>query len=211
MGENDSPRSDIAHGLREAAIREHARRQAGHVTRSQLLELGLTNGGIGRRLARGALIARYTGVYALPPARQDAPAIIAAAVLACGPHALASHSSAAFLWGFLPRFKSPPEISLPTGDRRPRHILTHRCPSLDRSDSSLQLGVKTTAPARTLLDLAPRLSHKERTRLVNDALRSKLLRQPALQDVITRNRLNHGATLLKPFLDLPGQNPTNSS
>jgi hypothetical protein len=34
--------------------------------------------------------------------------------------------------------------------------------------------------------------------------------QPALQDVITRNHLNHGATLLKPFLDLPGTNPTNS-
>jgi hypothetical protein len=46
--------------------------------------------------------------------------------------------------------------------------------------------------------------------MVNDALRSKLLRQPALQDVITRNHLNHGATLLKPFLDLPGTNPTNS-
>ena len=75
----------------------------------------------------------------------------------------------------------------------------------------MQLGVKVTSPARTLLDLAPRLSQRERTRLVNDALRSKLLRQPALQDVIERNPRHPATKLLKPFLDLPGTNPTNSS
>ena len=97
----------------------------------------------------GALVRRYPGVYALAPARQDPQALIAAAVLAGGPHAVASHASAAWLWGFLPHYEPPPEISLPTGDRRPRHILTHRCPSLQPRDITHQRGVPTTTRART--------------------------------------------------------------
>jgi hypothetical protein len=200
----------FSHDPREEAIRALAGRQAGNISRAQLLEVGLSDGAITARLRTGALARRYPGTYCLPPARIDPPAIIVAAVLAGGPTALASHSSAAFLWEFLPRFHPPPEISLPTGDRRPRHILTHRCPSLHRSDISLQHGVKTTAPARTLLDIAPGLSTKQLTRTTNDALRKRILRHAALQDVIERNPYHPGTKLLTPFLDLPGANPTNS-
>jgi len=98
------------------------------------------------------------------PARMDPQALIAAAVLAGGPTAVASHGSAAWLWGWLPHDQPPPEISLPTGDRRPRRILTHRCPSLQPRDVTRQHGVPTTAPARTALDLAPRLGHTQLTR-----------------------------------------------
>jgi hypothetical protein len=104
----------------------------------------------------------------------------------------------------------PPEISLPTGDRRPRKIHTHRCQSLRRRDVTHQHGVPTTTPARALLDIAPTLTPERLIRLANDALRNHLLRQPALQDVIARNPRHPGATLLTPFLDLPGGNPTNS-
>ncbi|HEY1712787.1 MAG TPA: type IV toxin-antitoxin system AbiEi family antitoxin domain-containing protein [Solirubrobacteraceae bacterium] len=193
------------------AIRELARRQIGHVTRQQLLQLGLGSAAIGARVSTGALVTRYPGVYALPPARQDPQAQIAAAVLAGGPTALASHTSAAFLWGFQPHFQPLPEITITQGDRRPRDILTHRCHSLDSSDNSLQLGVKVTSRARTLLDLAPQLTAKQLTRTVNNALREHDVRPDALHDVIERNHYHPGTKLLKPFLDLPGQNPTNSS
>jgi Transcriptional regulator, AbiEi antitoxin len=211
VGDSSDHIGRISQDPREAAIRELARRQIGHVTRAQLLELGLGSAAIGARVSTGALVTRYPGVYALPPARQDPQARIAAAVLAGGPGALASHTSAAFLWGFLPHFQPPPEISLPTGDRRPRHILTHRCPSLDRADNSLQLGVKVTSRTRTILDIAPRLTDKQRIRLVNDALREHHIRPDGLSDVIARNPYHPGTKLLKPFLDLPGTNPTNSA
>ena len=187
-----------------------ARRQIGHVTRAQLLELGLGNAAIGARVSTGALVTRYPGVYALPPARHDPPARIAAAVLAGGPDAVASHASAAWLWDFIPHFQPPSEITLTKGDRRPRHILTHRGRSLRPRDITRQHGVPTTTPARTLLDLAPTLTAKRLTRLVNDALRSRLLRPDALNDVLSRNPLHAGTRLLTPFLDLPGGNPTNS-
>jgi hypothetical protein len=190
-------------------IRELARRQSGNFSRMQLLAAGLTAGGIDRRLHSGSLVTRYHGVYCLAPPRQDAQALIAAAVLAGGATAVASHASAAYLWGFVKRYEPPPEISLPAGDRRPRHILTHRCQSLQPRDITRQLGVPTTTPARTALDLAPRLTHKELTRLVNDQRRDGHLRPATLCDVLERNPRHQGTTLLRPFVENP-TNPTNS-
>ena len=185
------------------------RRQSGNVARRQLLAIGVSTGSIQHRLRIGALLTRYTGVYCQAPARMDPQALIAAAVLAGGPEAVASHASAAWLWDFLPHFERPPQISLPTGDRRPRHILTHRCPSLQPRDVTRQRGVPTTTPARTTLDIAPQLSHKRLTRLVNDALRAKLLRPAALEDILQRNPRHPGVKLLTPFLET-ATSPTDS-
>ena len=172
--------------------------------------VGLSEGAIDARLRSGALARRYPGVYALAPARQDPQALIAAAVLAGGPHAVASHASAGWLWGFLPHYEPPPEISLPTGDRRPRHILAHRCPSLQPRDVTHQHGVPTTTRARTLLDIAPRLTGKQLTRLVNDQRRDGRVRLAALDDVITRNPYHPGTKLLTPFATSNPGNPTRS-
>jgi hypothetical protein len=193
-----------------AAIRERARRQFGNVARAQLVELGLSKGGIEWRLRTGSLVVRYTGVYCLAPARQDPQALIAAAVLAGGPNAVASHATAGYLWGFVARWQPPPEISLTTGDRRPRHILTHRCPSLQPRDITHQRGITVTSPARTALDIAPSLSRRQLTRLVNDARLGRYLRLPALADVLERNPYHRGTKLLKPFVENPG-NPTRST
>jgi hypothetical protein len=209
VGDSHADSRKISHATRDAAILELARRQAGNVSRSQLLAAGLTSGGIDRRLRNGTLVTRYTGVYCLVPARQDAQAVIHAAVLAGGSDAVASHATAAFLWGFLQRYEPPPEISLPTGDRRPRHIVTHRCPSLQRRDITHQRGVPITTRARTALDLAPRLTNEQLTRLVNDERREGRLGTDALTDIVDRNPLHPGAKLLRPFIDSP-HNPTNS-
>jgi hypothetical protein len=166
---------NISRGSRDAAIRELAGRHAGNVSRLELLAAGLSSSAIHARLKSGVMVTRYPGVYALGPARQDAQALIAAAVLAGGPTAVASHASAAWLWGFLPRYEPPPEITLTQGDRRPRHILTHRCPSLPPRDITRQRAIPTTTPARTALDLAPRLTEKQLTRLVNDARLKRIL------------------------------------
>jgi hypothetical protein len=171
------------------------------------LELGLSKSGIDKRLGSGSLVVRYHGVYAMAPARMDPQALIAAAVLAGGPTAVASHASAAYLWGFVKRYEPPPEISLPTGDRRPRHITTHRCPSLQPRDVTRQRGVPTTTPARTALDLAPSLTRKQLTRLINDQRRDGYLRIASLQDITERNPRHAGTKLLNPFVE----NPTNAT
>jgi hypothetical protein len=138
VGDSHADSRKISQASREAAVLELARRQAGNVSRSQLLAAGFTSGGIDRRLRNATLITRYTGVYCLAPPRHDAQALIHAAVLAGGPHAVASHTSATWLWGFITHYEPPPEITLSQGDRRPRRILTHRCPSLQPRDITHQ-------------------------------------------------------------------------
>jgi hypothetical protein len=76
-------------------------------------------------------------------------------------------------------------------------------------DITRQRGVPTTTPARTALDLAPRLSHKQLSRLVNDHLRSGYLRRSALQDITERNPRHPRAKLLTPFA-YDDSNPTDS-
>jgi hypothetical protein len=171
--------------------------------------MGLSKGAIDRRLNNGSLVARYPGVYAIAPAREDPPALAAAAVLACGPHAALSHTSAAYLWGFQRYWEPPPEVTMGHGDRRPRHILTHRCPSLKRRDITRQRQVPITSPERTILDIAPRLTKKELTRMVNDARLSGHLHLATLNDVLARNLQHPGTKLLRPFAHDPS-NPTRS-
>ena len=64
-----------------------------------------------------------------------------------------------------------------------------------------QLGVPTTSPARTILDIAPRLTAKQRTRLVNDARREGFLHPDSFTDVLARNPSHPGARLLRPFVE----------
>jgi hypothetical protein len=118
---------------------------------------------------------------------------------------VASHTSAAWLWGFITHYEPPPEIILRSGDRRPRDVIARRCPSLQRRDITHQHGVPTTTRARTLLDIAPSFDHTQLTRLVNDQRREGRVRPDALQDIIIRNPLHPGATLLKPFVEDPAK------
>jgi hypothetical protein len=192
----------------DSAILDLARRQHGHVARWQLLALGVSQGLIAGRLASGAWVAVHAGVYAIGPRRNDPVSRAAAAVLAGGPDAVLSHASAASLWGFLPRWSFPLEVTTKVKRSRPG-ITAHRCPSLQPRDITRQRGVPTTAPARTALDLAPQLTKKQLTRLVNDARLDGYLRQAALQDVVDRNRYHPGTKLLRPFAEST-TNPTRS-
>jgi hypothetical protein len=178
------------------------------VTRSQLLGLGVSRGLIAGRVESGVWSAVHHGVYCVGPRREDPVSQAAAAVLACGPRALLSHESAASLWGFVSRWSFPLHVTAERHRKRPG-IVTHRCPSLHRSDRSYQHGVKVTAPARTVLDLAPSLDPERLTRLVNDTRRNHHLGLDALHGVLDRNPYHPGTKLLRPFVD-DRANPTAS-
>ncbi len=174
-----------------------ASRQRGHVTRGQLLSLGIAEGTIFNRVQSGRLHRVYPGIYAVghpPIAPMDRAA---AAVLACGEGALLSHFSAAALWGWTGEWREPFEVTVP-GDRRPRGIRAHRRPALTWRDRTRQLGIPVTSPARTVLDCAPRLSDDRLGRLIDDALRGPLSRD-ALAELLERCPRQHGARRLRPF------------
>jgi hypothetical protein len=109
----------------DQAIAALAAKQRGHVTRGQLLDLGLKPRAIDYRVKVGRLHRVHLGVYAVGHRRPHPMDRAAAAVLACGPMAVLSHGSAASLWGFFRYWEEPFEVTTRT-HRRPGGITTPR-------------------------------------------------------------------------------------
>ncbi|HEX4011207.1 MAG TPA: hypothetical protein VHX62_14405 [Solirubrobacteraceae bacterium] len=188
-----------------------AKRQNGYVSRAQLLDLGATRGLIDGRVGSGFFVIVFPGVYAIAPGRDDALARASAVLLACGPSAVLSHGSAASLWGLRDRWeRGPMHVTLATGDRRPRGIVTHRCRTLRRADTRRQRGIRATSPVRTCLDIAPRTPVRQLTRMINDGRRAGLIRLDALDDLLRRNPRHPGARHLWGFV-AEERNPTRSA
>ena len=183
-----------------------AKRQRGYVTRRQLMRLGVGPDAIRYRVRIGRLIPVYAGVYAvghLPTLPQDRAV---GAVLACGPDAVLSHGSAATLWGIFGHWEMPFEVTVASLRRR-RGIVVHRA-KLERRDRTRQLGIRVTSPARTVLDIAPRLGDGQLARAVNE-LRRQHLRVYELADVLSRFPRSPASARLRRFTENP-TGPTRS-
>jgi predicted transcriptional regulator of viral defense system len=163
-----------------------AQRQHGNITFEQLLGCGLTDTAIAWRVRRGRLFPVHRTVYAVGRPPNTPLERAAAAVLACGPGAVLSHLGALALWGFTKDWPTALDVVVVAGDRRPQGIVTHRYANLLRRDLHVQLGIRATSPARTLLDCAPRLEHADRTRTVHDALHTAFVGRHQLSDVLQR-------------------------
>jgi predicted transcriptional regulator of viral defense system len=187
----------------DAAIARVAAGQNGNITRTQLLDLGLDDDAIRRRVQAGRLFRVYPGVYAVgrPPATPHERA--SATVLACGPGAALSHASAMTLWGFWRQWDTPFEVTVPR-NRRPKRIRVHRSTTLHWRDVTTQLGIRVTTPARTLLDSAPRLNDRALKRAVNNALNSLWLTEDQLAETLARHPTAPGAKRIAKLLGMPG-------
>lgn len=197
--------------MADAFVREIAAlagRQWGYVNRAQLLSIGLTPGAIRQLVATGRLLPVHAGVYAVGVVNRTPVARAMAAVLACGDRAVLSHGSAAALWGFNKYWDMPFETTVSTARRRPG-IKIHRSRTLTWRDRTRHLGVPVTTRARTVLDIAPRLTDRRLTRLVNDARHAGHLHLDTLADVLNRNANHPGAKRLRRFVEDP-RNPTRS-
>jgi hypothetical protein len=186
----------ISEKIALVAVRQH-----GHITRAQLLALGLSSSAITYRLATGELVRVHVGVYAVGYLRVEPVARAMAAVLACGEGTVLSHDSAAALWG-LRRWPEIPEVTTPNHIRR-AHITTHRSTTLQRTDRRVQLHIPATSAGRAIADIAPRLSDKQLTRATQDARHEGHLKPTDLHRVLLR------CPRLQQLVD-PNQNPTNS-
>ena len=80
------------------AIRELAERQHGVVSRWQMLDLGVSEGLIQRRIVGEMLLPVFHGTFTLGRRRLTRDGRWMAAVLSSGPQAVLSHASAMGLW-----------------------------------------------------------------------------------------------------------------
>lgn len=137
------------------ALADLANRQYGVVSIRQLTgPLGYSQTAVSRGAAEGHLHRLYRGVYAVGHTHLPLHGKCLAAVLACGPDALLSHRSAAWLWGIVKGSPAPFEVTTPVPRKARKPIRIHHSRILTADDRVLREGIPATALSRTLLDCA---------------------------------------------------------
>lgn len=180
--------------LPDGAIGALAGRQHGVVATRQLREIGLTTQAISHRAAAGRLHRVHHGVYAVGHRVLTVHGRWMAAVLACGPEAALSHASAAALWGIRPNAAERTDVSVPrTGKRTRPGLRIHRPRTLPETEVTARHGIPVTTVARTVLDLAQRLSEAHLENLLNEVERRELTDYPALRALARAHTGHRGA------------------
>ena len=203
-GHGSGRRQLIDHVIAAAAAQPH-----GMVTRRQLLALGCNANGIQYRIESGRLHPRYHGVYAVGHVPPSPLANAMAAVLACGGGAVLSHGSAATLWGIRKHWSYPLEVTTPRHPR-PKGIRVHRSRTLTEEDVTDHTGIPVTSAARTVFDIAPRLTESQLAWSVSKLRRELYLRLDALAELVDRHPACRATALLRPLLAHPDRAPTRS-
>jgi hypothetical protein len=132
-----------------------AGRQHGVVSWDQLRSAGLHRNAVQGRLRAGHLHRLHRGVYAVGHSQVTFEGRCVAAVLAVGRGAVASHRSAAAIWGFLPAHDGSIHVTAAGDGGRKRRIgiRLHRSATLTERVMTRRNGIAVTRPGRTLRDL----------------------------------------------------------
>jgi very-short-patch-repair endonuclease len=190
-------------------IAELARRQGGHATSRQLYALGLDANAVKYRMRVGRLIAVHHGVYAVGHLPTNPIDRGKGAVLACGPRTALGFGAGAAFWGVFKRWTYPLEL-VTAADPRPSGLIVHKSKTLLRRDIRIVDGLRVTSPARTLLDIAPRLDDKQLTRAVNELRLARRLTLNQLNDIVSRNPRHASANRLRVIVGGSQREPTRS-
>ncbi len=156
--------------------------------------LGYTKSSVGRAVAAGRLHRLHHGVYAVGHTDLSLYGECLAAVLACGPGALLSHGSAAWLLGLTKYGPKPLDVTAPIR-RHPRsrsRLRLHHSVGLTPRDRTLEKGIAATAVPRTLLDQAAVLRPDRLQRMLERAEELKLFDLRAVEELLDRTWGHHG-------------------
>lgn len=167
--------SSVSHEVVDAALARHAARQHGVVTWSDALRLGATPRIIHRRVANGNWVAVYRGVYVLAGVPGSWKQSLLAACLSAGEGAVASHRASGGLSRLAGVEPGTMELSVPRGRRvRRPGLIVHEITNVAPVDVAIIDGIPSTAPTRTLLDLAAVVSQNVVEEALDDAIRRRL-------------------------------------
>ncbi|MCW3063580.1 MAG: hypothetical protein JWN32_752 [Solirubrobacterales bacterium] len=184
----------------DVAIAALAARQHSVVATWQLLGLGLSQDAIERRVARGRLHRLYRGVYAVGHPAVSVRGWSMAAVLACGPGAVASHRTAGVLHGFLPSWPDEPEVTVAQPRRSRPGIRVHTSRRLAGAQTTRRGSIPVTTPARTLVDLAEILPPRQLERALAEAEVLRVVHRSTLAVELERTPGRRGAKALMELL-----------
>lgn len=171
----------------DLALNRLAARQYSLAHRQQALDLGMTPRQIHDRLRSGWLVPVHQSVYRVGDGRPSVEQAVLAACLATGSRAVASHRSAAALWGLRGVEGPGAEITLFENRHRPlAGVVVHRTGALGAVEVSRTRRIPVTTPARTLLDLGAVAPVEVVESALEDALMRRLVGFELLERTIGR-------------------------
>jgi very-short-patch-repair endonuclease len=176
----------------------------------QLPRLGFDRNAIDYRVARRRLTRVYRDVYALGDALLTPQGWTMAAVLACGPTAVASHRSAAALWGLLPSWPEEPEVTVAQKRGSRAGITVHTSRRLARAQTTRRENIPVTTPARTVLDLADTEPPRQVERALAEGEALRLVYRSHLAQELHRTPGRRGAATIQRLLTQDHLNRTKS-
>ncbi len=170
----------------------------GVVSRTQLVQAGLTKREIQTAVATARLHRVHRGVYAVGRRELDGSGLYLAAVLALGPGAALSHRAAAAHHGLRPSSSRQVEVTSPSrnGRARRRGITIHHG-ALHAWEYAIHDGIPTATVARTLLDLAETLAPDALRRAIDVSLEQQLFDLTPVERVLAAHPHRVGAARLR--------------
>jgi very-short-patch-repair endonuclease len=178
-----------------------AARQHAVVSRRQLLAMGIGPDAIHHRIRTGRLHPLHRGVYLVGHELPLSNSRCMAAVLACGPGAVASNRTAAALLGLAPSSSGDLEVTVLRARARGRPGITvHRTRSFHPADVGRCNGIPCTSPARTLVDLASVLDRRRLRRALERSIELRILDGRAMDAALGRARGRRGTGVLRELL-----------
>jgi very-short-patch-repair endonuclease len=151
-------------------------------------QLGLTNGGIAKRVANGTLHRKYQGVYAYGHPRLSQKGEWLAAVFAAGDGAALASLSAGVFWK-VSRFRETTiHVVTPVQRRSQRRFKALTSTSLLPRDVLIRDGIPVTSVERTLIDMTDHLTAEQLANVIHEAAYLRLFNLRALRDTMARTR-----------------------
>lgn len=170
-----------------------AARQHGVISIRQLqTTLGYSPSAVKREVEAGRLLRLHRGVYAVGHRRISPHGRCLAAVLASGPRALLSHSSAAWLWGISRYGPAPLHVTSPLPRKRRPAIQLHHSRILTEDDRALEANIPVTSLPRTLLDCAGQSGFSQLQRMLERSEELKLFDLEPVEELLERSRGHAG-------------------
>jgi predicted transcriptional regulator of viral defense system len=180
-------------------LAELATRQHGVVSTRQLAELGYNRSSAAKANGVGRLHRIYRGVYRVGHTDLSWEGRCMAAVLAARP-AVASHWTAAWIWGLLARRPGTLHVTCPNSRRAKRPFATHTA-DLPESDRTVRDEIPVTSVARTILDISVGSRVKTVGRFIERADEAKVFDLGEMRGLLDRFKGHQGAATVRAALD----------
>ena len=170
-----------------------AEQQHGVVSIRQLERmLGYSRPAVQRDVAAERLHPLHRGVYAVGHQLVPAYGRCLAAVLACGPDALLSHGSAAWLWGISRYGPAPLHVTSPIPRKLRPPIRLHHSRILTAADRAVEENIPVTSVPRTFLDCATESSRSRLQRMLERSEELRLFDLGPVEELLGRSRGHAG-------------------